>query len=346
MAGLEVSVQKDLRGFSLALSFCTGANCLGILGASGCGKSMTLRCIAGVAAPDRGRIALEERVLYDSAAGIDLPPQKRQVGYLFQNCALFANMAVAENLAAGLGKRSRREKAETVARMVERFRLSGLEDRYPRQLSGGQQQRVALGRSLARDPDLLLLDEPFSALDAHLREELLLELRQILEEFQGTAVLVTHSREEAFFLCRELLILDRGRLSAFGETKAIFRAPGTVQAAILTGCRNIVRAERAGEDRLWVPDWNALLAIGRPVPEGITHLGIPARSLHPPEEGEENRLAVVSPVVMEGPAQSQVVFSPGEDPKVRLWWEPEGGAGSGIPGELAVRPRDILLLTE
>ena len=139
MAGLEVSVQKDLRGFSLDLSFSTGANCLGILGASGCGKSMTLRCIAGVAAPDRGRIALEERVLYDSAAGIDLPPQKRQVGYLFQNCALFPNMTVAENLAAGLGKRSRREKAETVARMVERFRLSGLEDRYPRQLSGGQQ---------------------------------------------------------------------------------------------------------------------------------------------------------------------------------------------------------------
>ncbi len=346
MAGLDVSIRKELGGFALDVSFQTGAKCLGILGASGCGKTMTLRSIAGVLSPDRGYIRLGDRVLYDSAARIDLPPQRRRVGYLFQNGALFPNMTVAENLAAGLGGRSRQEKEETVARLVGKLRLSGLEGRYPRQLSGGQQQRAALGRCLAPDPDLLLLDEPFSALDACLREELLLELRRTLEEYRGLAVLVTHSREEAFRLCGELLVLDRGRRSAFGETRALFRDPGTVQAAILTGCRNIAPGERAGGSLFRVPEWNALLDLGRPVPEGITHLGVRPRDLHPPGEGEGNRVGVFCPDILEDPARDRLVFSPEEGSQSRLWWEPEGPLPSPLPRELAVAPEDILALRE
>lgn len=346
MISLDVSVQKEFRGFTLDVAFRTGGKCLGILGASGCGKSMTLRSVAGIQTPDRGRIALGERVLYDSGTKTDLPPQRRRVGYLFQNCALFPNMTVAENLAAGLGKASRREKEQTVARMVEKFRLTGLEERYPRQLSGGQQQRAALGRCLAPDPDLLLLDEPFSALDAYLREELLLELRQTLEEYRGVAVLVTHSREEAFRLCGEILVMDRGRRSAFGETRALFQDPGTVQAAILTGCRNIAGARRAGEDLLRVPEWNALLRLNRPVPENTAYVGVRPRALHPPGEGEENRLTISAPTVLEDPDGSRLVFSPGAESQSRLWWEPEGPLPTPLPRELSVRPEDVLPLTE
>lgn len=348
MAGLEVSVQKRLRGFSLDISFRAGERgCLGILGASGCGKSMTLRSIAGIETPDRGRIVLEGRTLFDAQAGIDLPPQKRRVGYLFQSCALFPNMTVEENIAAGLRGRSKGEKAAIVARMVEKFRLAGLEGRYPRQLSGGQQQRVALGRILACNPEVLLLDEPFSALDAYLREELLWELSQTLAEYQGVSILVTHSREEAFRLCGEVLVMVEGRRSAFGETKALFRSPGTVQAARLTGCRNIARAERGEENTLRVPAWRAVLAPGRPIPEGITHVGVRSRSFHPAKEGERNRIPALSPTLLEDPRGSQVIFSLGEGPEGRLWWEPEGGIAPGaLPRELAVCPEDILLLTE
>lgn len=347
MAALDVSVEKNLRGFSLDLSFRAGERgCLGILGASGCGKSMTLRSIAGIETPGRGRITLGERVLYDSAQGIDLPPQKRRVGYLFQSCALFPNLTVEQNITAGLRGCSQWEKAETAARMVEKFRLSGLEDRYPRQLSGGQQQRVALGRILACSPEVLLLDEPFSALDAYLREELLLELSQTLAEYQGISILVTHSREEAFRLCGELLVMDRGRCSAFGETKALFRSPGTLQAARLTGCRNLARAEKGEGNTLRVPEWNASLTPGRPIPEGTAYVGIRSRDLHPAGEGEENRLPLLDPLVMEGPARDQVVFRPGEG-AARLWWEPGGRTAPGsLPRELAVRPEDLLLLTE
>ena len=176
---LQAAIKKRFSGFSLDVSLNTDGGVMGILGASGSGKSMTLKCIAGIETPDEGRIVLNGRVLFDSEKHINLPPQKRKVGYLFQNYALFPNMTVETNIAAGLSG-SKEEKQEAVARMIRLFKLEGLEKRYPSQLSGGQQQRVALARILVYEPDVIMLDEPFSALDYYLKEQLQFQVREVL----------------------------------------------------------------------------------------------------------------------------------------------------------------------
>ena len=189
---LQAEIKKRFSGFFLEVSLQTDGGVLGILGASGSGKSMTLKCIAGIETPDEGRIVLNGRVLFDSAARVNLPPQKRKVGYLFQNYALFPNMTVEANIAAGL-KGSREEKREAVERMIHLFKLEGLEKRYPSQLSGGQQQRTALARILVYEPDVIMLDEPFSALDFYLKEQLQFQVRDVLAGYQGDApVSYTH----------------------------------------------------------------------------------------------------------------------------------------------------------
>ena len=162
---LYVDIEKHLPGFHLRTSFEAGNEILSILGASGCGKSLTLKCIAGIETPDRGRIVLDGRVLFDSQKRINLPVRDRKIGYLFQTYALFPHMTVRENIACGLTSRDR----SFVGSWVEKFYLSGLEDHYPSQLSGGQQQRTALARMLASRPSLIMLDEPFSALDDYLK---------------------------------------------------------------------------------------------------------------------------------------------------------------------------------
>ena len=214
---LKVNIQKKLKEFDLDVEFELDKGCLGILGPSGCGKSMTLKSIAGIVNPDNGIVSLttdEETVYYDSSKKINLKPQKRKVGYLFQNYALFPNMTVEENVAIGLSK----EDKNKVSEIIKRFHLEGLEKRYPRQLSGGQQQRVALARILAYGPDVILLDEPFSAMDTFLKEQLRLELVNSLKDFDGFSILVTHNRDEAFQFCDELIILDQGKVIAKGET--------------------------------------------------------------------------------------------------------------------------------
>ena len=234
---LGVEIKKKLKEFDLDISFSAGKGCLGILGPSGCGKSMTLKSIAGIVTPDSGRIALQYakgeaaggRVLYDSALKINEKPQMRRVGYLFQNYALFPNMSVEENIAAGL-KGMEKKKAK-VGEMIERFRLTGLEKRYPGQLSGGQQQRVALARILAYEPEALLLDEPFSAMDTYLREGLRLELSKVLADYDGVSVMVTHDRDEAFQLCKNIMLLDKGHVLIAGNSRKIFQDPVTCKAA-------------------------------------------------------------------------------------------------------------------
>ncbi len=177
---LQVDVKKKLGNFSLEVAFQTEGRWHGILGASGCGKSMTLKMIAGIITPDEGRIVIGDRVLFDSAAGINLSPQKRRTGFLFQNYALFPNMTVEKNIACGLCDG---DKAK-VYELIETLQLHGLEKRYPSQLSGGQQQRVALARCLACEPQLIMLDEPFSALDEFLKERLQQEVKRVLQNYR------------------------------------------------------------------------------------------------------------------------------------------------------------------
>ena len=189
---LFVDIQKQLGAFRLDVRFTAenGVTCL--LGASGCGKSMTLKCIAGIEKPDKGRIELDGRVLFDSEKHINLPPQQRRVGYLFQNYALFPNMSVRQNILCGLCReKNRAAKEHRADEMIALMQLEGLENHKPHQLSGGQQQRVALARILVSDPQLLLLDEPFSALDGHLRDALKIELRDLLHRFGREVLMVT-----------------------------------------------------------------------------------------------------------------------------------------------------------
>lgn len=178
---LEVKIYKKLAEFDLDASFQVNDNILGLMGASGSGKSMTLKCIAGIETPDQGRIVLNGRVLFDSEKKINVPIQKRNVGYMFQSYALFPNMNVYENISVGLRARKVKDVDIVVQKVMQQFRVFELASRYPKQLSGGQRQRVALARLMAYEPDVLLLDEPFSALDEDLKKDLLQELKSELQ---------------------------------------------------------------------------------------------------------------------------------------------------------------------
>lgn len=372
---LGVDIKKRLKEFSLDISFRAGRGCLGILGPSGCGKSMTLKSVAGIVSPDSGRIAIQYaqgeaaggRVLYDSSLKINQRPQIRRVGYLFQNYALFPNMTVEQNITIGLkgagGRQTAsgirrtltaREREEKVGRMISRFRLDGLEKRYPPQLSGGQQQRVALARIFAYEPEVLLLDEPFSAMDTYLKEGLRLELAQVIQDYEGITVMVTHDRDEAYQLCENLLLLDRGRVLAGGKTRDIFQSPITCQAARLTGCKNISRIERLGERRIKALDWDGLeFVTEEKVDETITAVGIRAHDFEALSEGEaaewrekenSNLIPVSTPSISEMPFEWYITLGNG------LWWKREKdihthNTAGMVPDWLRVEPSALLLLS-
>lgn len=197
---LEVQIYKKLAEFDLDISFQVNDNILGLMGASGSGKSMTLKCIAGIETPDQGRIVLNGRVLFDSEKKINVPIQKRNVGYMFQSYALFTNMNVYENISVGLRARKVKDVDIVVQKVMQQFRIFELASRYPKQLSGGQRQRVALARLMAYEPDVLLLDEPFSALDEDLKKDLLQELKSELQ-ISKPVIFVSHDKEEVNYLC-------------------------------------------------------------------------------------------------------------------------------------------------
>ena len=209
---LHVDIHKSLGDFSLDVNVDAQTETLGFLGASGCGKSLTLRCVAGIETPDEGRIVVNDTVFFDSAAKVNLSPQQRKTALLFQNYRLFPNMTIEANVAAGIPKNvSKGERDAIVAAELKRFSLEGFNKRYPAQLSGGQQQRVALARMLAARPGILMLDEPFSALDGHLRWELEMELTDTLRSFPGGALYVSHNRDEVYRMCDTVCVIDRGR---------------------------------------------------------------------------------------------------------------------------------------
>lgn len=225
---LSVDIRKSLGSFDLNVSFEAGNETLGLLGASGCGKSMTLRCIAGVEKPDSGRIVVNDRVMFDSDRGINLPARERKTALLFQNFQLFPNMTVEKNIAAGIGKDiSTDERARRIRHQLERFQLAGLEKRYPAFLSGGQQQRVALARVLAVEPQVLLLDEPFGALDAQVREELRQWIKRLHRELGFTGVFVTHDQEEAMQVADRVVVMHNGRIEQADKPAEIWEHPKT-----------------------------------------------------------------------------------------------------------------------
>jgi molybdate transport system permease protein len=278
-SSLLVAMEKQLANFQLKVAFTAQQETLGILGGSGSGKSMTLRCLAGVETPTRGRIVLNGRTLFDADRQINLPCHQRRVSLVFQNYALFPHMTIAQNIAFGLQHLPKALRHQQVTHQLALVKMAGLGDRYPHQLSGGQQQRVALARALATEPELLLLDEPFSALDTHLRSQMEQQLLETLTSYQGITLFVTHNLEEAFRLCENLLVMSGGRAIAAGAKHQIFEHPHTVRVAQLTGCKNFSRAVVQGTSTVTATDWGVTLQVLEAIPESLTNIGIRAHQI-------------------------------------------------------------------
>ncbi len=341
---IEFTAKKNLRGFRLELDFENHHGKLGILGASGCGKSMTLKCIAGIVRPDQGRIVLNGRTLFDSEKKIDLKPQQRKVGYLFQSYALFPHLTVVDNIACGLSlTKQEARRHPRIRQLLDLLHLQGLEERYPGQLSGGQQQRVALARILAYQPEIILLDEPFAALDEYLKEQLHLQLSEVLRNWGDDVMLVTHNRDEVYKICDTLLILDHGQKIDQGDMKALFASPGHRKTARLTGCKNISRASKHSEYQVDALDWGVRLTAAEPVTPEISAVGIRAHDFYPAQADAANSIAITPTETHDGPFERNIIFK-AAGPET-LWWKfPRPQEDAPLPAYLAVKPEKVLLL--
>jgi molybdate transport system ATP-binding protein len=262
--------------FCLDVKFEAGEEIMGVLGASGCGKSMTLKCIAGIEKPDSGKIVLNGRTLFDAAKKINLSPQERSVGYLFQNYALFPHMTVEENVLAGI---KQIDKQECLARYIKIFYLTGLEKRYPKELSGGQQQRAALARIFASEPEIMMLDEPFSALDSYLKWQVELELAGILKKYQNTVLFVSHNRDEVYRFCDKIAVLSQGNLECVNSKNEVFHSPKSLEASKLTGCKNHARIRWLDGETILALDWGLTLSVSGSISQNVSYIGIRAHDI-------------------------------------------------------------------
>ena len=278
--GLFVDIEKSLPGFNLSVTFNCQNQPLGLLGASGSGKSLILRSLAGVETPSRGRIVLNGRILFDSEKGINLPSRQRRIGFVVQNYALFPHLTVAENIAFGLSQKlPTKIIRQQIATQLELVQLPGMENRYPHQLSGGQQQRVAIARALASRPEALLLDEPFSALDTHLRAQLERQMIKTLSNYDGVTIFVTHNMDEAYRICENLLVMEKGRAIANNSKQKIFERPDSVSLAKITGCKNFSRAIIINNQQLEAIDWDVKLHTVPRIPDYLAYTGIRAHQI-------------------------------------------------------------------
>lgn len=358
---ISVHIKKQLKEFELSIDFDMNQTCMGMLGESGCGKSMTLKCIAGIETPDSGRIVLNGRTLFDSERKINLSPQKRRVGYLFQNYALFPNMTVYRNVEAGLsGLQGRfsgwKEKEAQIHRLLETFHIAQLAHELPSRLSGGQQQRVALARMLASEPEILLLDEPFSALDSYLKEKLLQEMKGMLKQYEKDVIMVSHSRDEIYQMCPRMAVMHRGSLEVCGDTAELFQNPQTVSAARLTGCKNIVRAEPVGERELFAPDWGMRLQVNENISGDIRWVGIRAHDFRTVEEmktGPVNVMECRLERITEAPFEVYLMLQNAgrtEQKTIPVWWKISkkewGDMNEKVPDRICFPPEHLILLRD
>ena len=254
---------------------------------------MTLRCIAGISKPDRGRIELDGVVLFDSEKKINLPPQKRNTGFLFQDYALFPNMTVKQNIMTGVKHKTTRERQATAEEMAETFHITAHLNKHPYQLSGGEKQRCALARIFAGSPDILMLDEPFGALDSHLRWALELELAELFKRFNKPVLYVSHNRGEIYRLCDNIVIMNNGKNEACGGKWSVFKNPQTVQAARITGCKNIASAVIMGK-QVSVPDWGIEFE-SLNIPNDTNFIGIRANHIVPAVTAKKDDVAAMFP---------------------------------------------------
>lgn len=302
--GLKVDIQKKVGEFELDINFEVKGKPLALLGSSGSGKSMTLRCIAGLEEPDKGEILLGDKTLFHSGKKINLQSGRRKVGFIFQNYALFPHMTVYENIAFGLERMSKDKRDEIIDRELKKVHLTNFGDRYPSQLSGGQQQRVAIARAMSLEPEILLFDEPFSALDNHTRGLVVREMGETLADFDGTAIVVTHNMDEAYSLCEDIVVINNGNKERSGTKDCVFNNPMTIQTARLTGCKNIVQAQKVDKDSIYIEDWNCFLKVKLPEDKEISYIGYRAHYIELGETHEkENCVLCTLEYISEGPFQ-------------------------------------------
>ena len=286
---IYVDIEKKFGKFTLKTKFQFDNEIMGLLGASGSGKSLTLKCIAGIEKPDKGRIVLNDRVLFDSEKKINISPKDRKIGYLFQDYALFPNMNVYENIKVGIREGENFDKL--IMEKLEEMRISHLKDKKINEISGGEKQRVALARLLINKPEIILLDEPFSALDDYLKSKIELEVSEVLRNYKIPTILVSHSREEVYRLCNEICVMSNGKSEDLMNKKELFKNPKTFSSCLISGCKNFSKIEKISENRLRALDWNVELETSDTILEEHKILGIRAHLIEL-EKSDENSFAV------------------------------------------------------
>ncbi len=346
---IEVRIHREFDDFKLDVQFQSESRRIGILGASGCGKSLTLKSIAGIERPETGKIESAGKVFFDSAKKIWMPPQERNVGYLFQNYALFPTMTVEKNIGIAL-RCGKKEKEKKVRDMIERFSLQGLEKKLPGQLSGGQQQRTALARIMIYEPDMILLDEPFSALDSYLKEQTQRECLELLQDYPGTVILVSHSRDEIYRFSEEVLVMDGGKAIIKKTVKELFEHPQKVAAAKLTGCKNIEEIVWKDGKHLYVPGWDMVIPAGMGNVGDAQAIGIRAHEFTTERTESDGELVfpVYKPEVKEDLFEYHVQFFTSERAKTPVVWKVSKKlwdvGEKGVPKWLHLKREHILFL--
>lgn len=346
---IEVRIHREFDDFKLDVQFQSESRRIGILGASGCGKSLTLKSIAGIERPETGKIESAGKVFFDTAKKIWMPPQERNVGYLFQNYALFPTMTVEKNIGIAL-RCGKKEKEKKVRDMIERFSLQGLEKKLPGQLSGGQQQRTALARIMIYEPDMILLDEPFSALDSYLKEQTQRECLELLQDYPGTVILVSHSRDEIYRFSEEVLVMDGGKAVIKKTVKKLFEHPQKVAAAKLTGCKNIEEIVWKDGKHLYVPGWDMVIPAGMGNVGDAQAIGIRAHEFTTERTESDGELVfpVYKPEVKEDLFEYHVQFFTSERAKTPVVWKVSKKlwdvGEKGVPKWLHLKREHILFL--
>lgn len=346
---IEVRIHREFDDFKLDVQFQSESRRIGILGASGCGKSLTLKSIAGIERPETGKIESAGKVFFDSAKKIWMPPQERNVGYLFQNYALFPTITVEKNIGIAL-RCGKKEKEKKVRDMIERFSLQGLEKKLPGQLSGGQQQRTALARIMIYEPDMILLDEPFSALDSYLKEQTQRECLELLQDYPGTVILVSHSRDEIYRFSEEVLVMDGGKAVIKKTVKELFEHPQKVAAAKLTGCKNIEEIVWKDGKHLYVPGWDMVIPAGMGNVGDAQAIGIRAHEFTTERTESDSELVfpVYKPEVTEDLFEYHVQFFTSERAKTPVVWKVSKKlwdvGEKGVPKWLHLKREHILFL--
>ena len=258
---LKIHVIKKLGDFNLKIDLDVEDHIIGLLGYSGCGKTMTLKMIAGIVTPDSGSIVLNGRTLFDSKQKINLSVQERNIGLMFQSYALFNHMTVYENILVGMKGHDKKGQEEVIKNYLKLLEIENLKDKKPKMLSGGQKQRVALARILAQKPEILMLDEPFSALDSHLRFMIEEPFKKALQSFKGTVLYVSHNRQEIYKYCDQTAVMADGQIQEIKGTEDLFMKCETVAAARLTGCRNMSKVKWLNEEEVHLIDWGITLKL-------------------------------------------------------------------------------------